>query len=69
MSSYLSKLVYPISKNNIIQCTKFVCVCVEYLDITNKQHFEKYKHCMITNIINKEPISSQFDMDNYKKNL
>jgi len=52
MSSIIAKLRFPISKQNIIPCKNIACICVEYLDITNKKQFEKYKHCMITHIKN-----------------
>lgn len=53
MSSIIAKLIFPISKQNIIPCTNIACICLEYLDLNNKKQFEKYKQCMITNIKNK----------------
>ncbi len=52
MSSYISRIVHPISKTDIIPCGKFFCVCVEYLDFGNKVDVNRYKQCMITDIKN-----------------
>jgi hypothetical protein len=38
-----------ISNINIVPCQRYVCLCIEYLNFGKSEHFNKYKHCFITN--------------------
>ena len=37
-----------IKNMDIFPCNNYFCKCIEYLDFTNKQQIEYFKHCQIT---------------------
>ena len=48
----MSTILRKISPTNIIPCHNRICLCIEYLNMNEKQHFERYKQCFITCEIN-----------------
>ena len=57
MSQLIQKLKFPIKNSDIYHCSKFVCVCVEYLDFSKKKNVNYYRQCMITDLKNTNRIS------------
>tara|TARA_Y100000996_G_scaffold50135_1_gene34344 strand:+ start:1212 stop:1439 length:228 start_codon:yes stop_codon:yes gene_type:complete len=52
MSQFIQRIKFPLKNVDIMPCSNFFCVCVEYLDFSDKLSVERYKQCMITNLKN-----------------
>ena len=35
-------------RNNIVPCSKYYCICIEYLNLRNEEHLKRYKYCYRT---------------------
>lgn len=41
-------------RGDIYPCSKYFCVCIEYLDFGNIKEVNQYKHCYLTDERNKK---------------
>ena len=69
MSSRVANIVYPIVKENIFPCGRMLCLCVEYLDFSKKNHVERYKQCMVTDLKNNKGPPPPFVKYNIQYNI
>ena len=67
---YVMKYTNPTAiRSDIYPCSKYFCVCIEYLNFGNKKDINRYKHCYTTDERNKKYEKAIIQSDPFKEFL